>query len=109
MYLQGNEMARTLFETCFAAFEYLRVNTISAKNVSYTDYTSFNWVGLPDFHLMQDPSEYGTRTHHTDMDIYEAVLEDDVKLSAAVVATLIYQAANRLEMILRLKLPEPEK
>lgn len=69
----------------------------------------FNWVGLPGFHLMQDPIEYRTRTHHTNMDVYEAVLEEDVKLSAAVVATLIYQAANRLEMIPRLKLPEPEK
>ncbi len=109
VYLQSNEMARTFFETCFAPFEYLGVNTISVENVSYTDHMPFNWVGLPGFHLMQDPIEYRTRTHHTNMDVYEAVLEEDVKLSAAVVATLIYQAANRLEMIPRLKLPEPEK
>ena len=109
MYLQGNEMARTFFETCFAPFEYLGVNTISVENVSYTDHIPFNWVGLPGFHLMQDPIEYGTRTRHIDMDVYEVVLEDDFKLSAAVVTTLIYQAANRLEMIPRLKLPEPEK
>ena len=32
-----------------------------------------------------------------------------VFLSAVLVATLIYQAANRLEVIPRLKLPEPEK
>ena len=64
---------------------------------------------LIDTFVIQDPIEYGTRTRHIDMDVYEVVLEDDFKLSAAVVTTLIYQAANRLEMIPRLKLPEPEK
>ena len=28
-------------------------------------------VGLPGFQFIQDPVEYGTRTHHSNMDIYE--------------------------------------
>ena len=50
-----------------------------------------------------DPAlEYGTRTHHSNMDLYERVQPDDMKWNAAVVASFAWQAAQRDE-----KLPRP--
>ncbi len=108
IYLQGNEMARSFFETGFEPFNYLGVGTISTDMVTSTDHMPFNWIGLPGFDMMQDLIEYWTRTHHTNMDVYEAVLEEDVKINAAVMTTLAWQAANREEKIPRVALPKLE-
>lgn len=108
VYLQGNEMARSFFETGLEPFAYLGVGTISPDMVTSTDHMPFNWIGLPGFDMMQDPIEYWTRTHHTNMDVYEAVLEDDVKINAAVMATLAWLAANRNEKIPRVTMPTLE-
>ncbi len=103
--LQRNELARDFFEACFAPFEQYNPMAVSVDAVSYTDHIPFDWVGLPAFDFIQDLIEYRTRTHHTNMDVYEAVIEEDVKYNAAIIAVLLYQAANRDEMIPRLELP----
>jgi carboxypeptidase Q len=38
-----------------------------------TDSTSFSWIGLDGIGFMQDPLEYGSRTHHSNMDLYDRV------------------------------------
>lgn len=110
LYLQGNEMARAFFSDNLTPFNYLGVNTITSEMVSYTDHISFNLIGLPGFDMIQDPIEYWSRTHHTNMDVYEAVIEEDVKINAAVLTVLALAAANRDEKIPRMPLPKvPEE
>jgi len=36
---------------------------------------SFDRVGLPGFQFIQDEIEYGTRTWHSTMDVYDRALE----------------------------------
>ena len=74
----------------------------TSRNVGGTDSTSFNNAGLPGIGFAQDSIEYNSHTHHTNLDTYERVIEDDVKASAVVVATLLYQLAMRDEMLPRL-------
>ncbi|MEO7272727.1 MAG: M20/M25/M40 family metallo-hydrolase [Vicinamibacterales bacterium] len=74
----------------------------TSRNVGGTDSTSFNNAGLPGIGFAQDSIEYGSHTHHTNLDTYERVIEDDVKASAVAVATLLYQLAMREEMLPRL-------
>ena len=74
----------------------------TSRNVGGTDSTSFNNAGLPGIGFAQDSIEYNSHTHHTNLDTYERVIEDDVKDSAVVVATLLYQLAMRDEMLPRL-------
>jgi carboxypeptidase Q len=45
--------------------------------------------------------ETNPHTAHTNMDVYDHVLEDDLKQSAAVAASFIYQAAMRNEKLPR--------
>ena len=50
------------------------------------------------------------RTHHTNLDNYERIIEDDVKASAIAIAATLYQLAMRDEMLPRLpaaQMPPP--
>jgi hypothetical protein len=78
----------------------------SSRNVGGTDSTSFNNAGLPGIGFAQDSIEYNSHTHHTNLDTYERVIEEDVKASAVTVATLLYQLAMRDEMLPRFSTSE---
>ena len=74
----------------------------TSRNVGGTDSTAFNNAGLPGIGFGQDPIEYNTHTHHTNLDSYERVIEDDAKASAIAIAATLYQLAMRDEMLPRL-------
>jgi carboxypeptidase Q len=74
-----------------------------------TDSTSFSWIGLNGIGFMQDPLEYGTRTHHSNMDLYDRVQKGDVMQGAMLEAWFAYNAATRPEMLPRIETPDPLK
>jgi hypothetical protein len=74
-----------------------------------TDSTAFTWIGLNGVGFQQDPLEYGTRTHHSNADLYDRVQKDDVMQGAMVEAWFAYNAATRAEMLPRIPTPEPLK
>jgi hypothetical protein len=69
---------------------------------------SFDAVGLPGFQFVQDEVEYDTRTHHSNMDVYERLQPFDMMKNAVIVATYVYQTANRDEKLPRKPLPKPQ-
>jgi hypothetical protein len=73
----------------------------TSRAIGGTDSTSFNSAGLPGIGFQQDPIEYSTHTHHTNLDTYERVIEDDVKKAAVIVASTIYHLSMRDEMLPR--------
>jgi hypothetical protein len=94
----------------FAEWGVAGANTTSSRAVAGTDSTSFNNAGLPGISLGQDPIEYGTMTHHTNLDTYERIIPDDVKKDAAIVAAGVWHVANRDQMLPRFpkdKMPAP--
>jgi len=62
---------------------------------------------LPGFQFIQDPLEYFTDSHHSSMDLYERVQSDDLMKNAVIIASFVYQAANREELLPRKPLPKP--
>ena len=68
---------------------------------------SFNAVGLPAFQFVQDPMEYDTRTHHSNMDVYDRVQPGDLMQSSAIMAAFVYNTAMRPEMLPRIPMPKP--
>ncbi|QMV17423.1 M28 family peptidase [Granulicella sp. 5B5] len=74
-----------------------------------TDSTSFSWIGLDGIGFMQDPLEYGSRTHHSNMDLYDRVQKDDVEQGSMIEAWFAYNAATRPDMLPRIPTPEPTK
>ena len=106
IYLQENEAARPAFEKWMAPFQSMGMTTLATRGVGGTDHVAFDEVGLPGFQFIQDPIEYETRTHHTNMDVYERVQEADLKQMAVIVASFAYMAANADQMIPRKPLPK---
>jgi hypothetical protein len=101
IYLQENAAARPIFHSWFEPFSDLGATTCSMRNTSGTDHLAFDAVGLPGFQFIQDPAEYSTRTHHSNMDVYERIQRDDMMQNAVIVAAFVYHAAMRDEMIPR--------
>jgi hypothetical protein len=60
---------------------------------------SFIRAGIAGFNPVQDYVDYDTRTHHTNMDTYERVKEQDLKQNAIVLASFAYHAAMRTERL----------
>ena len=74
-----------------------------------TDSTSFSWIGLNGIGFQQDGLEYGTRTHHSNADLYDRVQKDDVMQGSMIEAWFAYNAATRPNMLPRIPTPEPLK
>jgi carboxypeptidase Q len=100
----GPASAATLLRQTLAPFQDLGVVGASAtrsRTVAGTDSTAFNNAGLPGVGFGQDPIEYNSHTHHTNLDNYERIVESDVRSSAIVIAATLYQLAMRDEMVPR--------
>ncbi|HEY2841995.1 MAG TPA: M20/M25/M40 family metallo-hydrolase [Bryobacteraceae bacterium] len=108
IYLQGNDAMRPIFQAWLKPLEDLGAATISIRNTGGTDHQSFDAVGLPGFQFIQDELEYNARTHHSNMDVYDRVQRADMAQMAAVVASFVYDAATRDEMLPRKPLPKPQ-
>lgn len=107
IYLQQNEPERPIFEQWFAAIKDLTPGTITIRNTGGTDHQSFDAVGLPGFQFIQDPLDYDSRTHHSNMDVYDRVQQADIEQMAIIEAYFVYNAATRPDKLPRKDLPAP--
>ena len=111
----GPPTAAEVVRRALKPFEDLGVfgaSVTTSRAVGGTDSTAFNNAGLPGIGFGQDPIEYNTHTHHTNLDNYERVIDEDVRASAVVIAATLYQLAMRDEMLPRLaaaQMPPPPK
>ncbi|HJZ79427.1 MAG TPA: M20/M25/M40 family metallo-hydrolase [Pyrinomonadaceae bacterium] len=101
VYLQGNENVRPIFSAWLGPFRDMGAATLTSAGIYATDHNSFDAVGLPGFQFIRDFMENNPRTAHTNMDVYEHVLSDDLKQSAVIAAAFIYQASMRDEKLPR--------
>ncbi|MFN0280106.1 MAG: M20/M25/M40 family metallo-hydrolase [Pyrinomonadaceae bacterium] len=102
IYMQGNNGVRDIFRKWFEPFKDIKwfaadkdmsANTLTLANTGGTDHLAFDAIGLPGFQFIQDEIEYGTRTHHSSMDVFDRIQADDVKQISIIVAAFVYQAA----------------
>jgi hypothetical protein len=73
----------------------MNASTLTLDNTGGTDHLSFDAIGLPGFQFIQDGIDYDTRTHHSNMDVFDRVQEGDVKQASAIMAAFAYDAAMR--------------
>ena len=114
VHLQENEAVAPIFEAWMKPFKDLGMTTLTMRNTGGTDHLSFDAVGIPGFQFIQDPIEYETRTHHSNMDVYDRLQPEDLKQIAVIVAGFVYDAAMREQMLPRKPIEkalprEPEK
>jgi Zn-dependent M28 family amino/carboxypeptidase len=106
--LQQNAAVGPIFKQWMEPLKDVGVTTIALRNTGGTDHLSFDAVGVPGFQFIQDPLDYSSRTHHSNMDTYERLQADDLAQAAFVEAVFVYNAAMRDQMLPRKPFPHPE-
>ena len=114
VYVQENAAVAPIFQEWMKPFKDLGMDTLTMSNTGGTDHLSFDAVGIPAFQFIQDPLDYETRTHHSNMDVYDRLEPEDLKQAAVIVAGFVYDAAMRDQMLPRKSIEkslprEPEK
>jgi hypothetical protein len=94
VYMQGNEAVRPLFRRWLEPFRDLDAETLTISNTGGTDHQSFDAIGLPGFQFIQDPLDYGSRSHHSNEDVLDRIQPDDLKQAAVILAAFAYDAAT---------------
>jgi len=106
VYLQGNEAVAPIFQQWMEPFKNMGMTTLTIRNTGGTDHQSYDAVGLPGFQFIQDEVEYDSRTHHSNMDMYERIQPNDMMRNAVIVASFAYNTANRDEKLPRKPSPK---
>jgi hypothetical protein len=106
--MQGNDALRPIFTEWMKPFSDIGATVVSNRFSGSSDHVPFDNVGLNGISFIQDPLEYPTRTHHSNMDVYDRVQGSDLAQMAAIVAWFVYNTANREEMLPRVPLPKPQ-
>ncbi|MBX9929219.1 MAG: M20/M25/M40 family metallo-hydrolase [Gemmatimonadaceae bacterium] len=101
VYQQMNAGVGPVFRAWMAPFAERGMKTTTLQNTGGTDHQAFDPLGIPGFQFIQDGLEYNTRTHHSNMDTYERIQADDMKHNAAVVASFVWQTAQREALLPR--------
>jgi carboxypeptidase Q len=108
VYLQENAAIAPIFQQWIEPLKDLGVSTITLRNTGGTDHEAFDGIGIPAFQFIQDPLDYGSRSHHSNMDTYERLSPGDLAQAAVVEAIFVYNTAMRDLMLPRKPLPHPE-
>jgi hypothetical protein len=101
VYLQENLLVKPIFEAWMKPLNDLGVETLAPGNTSGTDHLSFDRAGLNGWQFIQDRIDYRPLRHHTNMDVVDGVIPEDVMVNAVVMATFVYHAAMRDELLPR--------
>lgn len=101
IYLQGNNAVAPIFRAWVEPLRDLGVSHVTIRNTGGTDHQSFDGVGLPGFQFIQDPLEYSSFTHHSNMDTYERLQPDDMRKNATIAAIFAFLTANRDDLLPR--------
>ncbi len=95
IFLQGNDAARPVFEAWMRPFHDVGMSWIVPGNTGGSDHMAFLEVGLPGFQFIQDDLEFFNVTFHTNMDVYDRLVADDLKQASAILASFAYHASMR--------------
>jgi len=106
VYLQGNAAVGPIFQSYLEPFKDLGATTVTINNTGGTDHQSFDGVNIPGFQFIQDGMDYNTRTHHSNQDTYDRLVEDDLKQASTIVASFVYHTAQRADMLPRKEAPK---
>jgi len=86
IHLQENIQLKPIFEELIKPFEDLGMTHVITRSTGGSDHGALDYIGIPSFQFIQDPLDYGTRIHHTNMDVYDHLIPEDLMQSAVIMA-----------------------
>jgi len=105
IYTEGNFAVVPILREWLSPFASLGASTVVAEPTGGTDHVFLSRLGLPAFQFIQDPLDYETRVHHTDLDTFDHLRPQDLRQAAVVLATVLMAAANMDKPLPRKMLP----
>lgn len=105
IYAEGNLNVVPIFREWLGPFASMGVTAVVAEPTGGTDHMFLSRLGLPAFQFIQDPLDYESRVHHTDLDTYDHLRIEDMKQAAVVLATVLVAAADADKPLPRKPLP----
>lgn len=109
IHTEGNLAAVAPLKEWLAPFASMSANAVVATPTGGTDHVFLSRLGLPAFQFIQDPLDYDTRVHHTDLDTYDHLRIEDLKQAAVILASLLVDAANADKPLPRKPVPTEPK
>ena len=79
LYAEDNPAVVPIFKAWLAPFAAFGADNVAMGRTGATDHWSMPQVGAPGFQFIQDPLDYGSRTHHTSADTYDHLKADDMR------------------------------
>jgi hypothetical protein len=94
IYAENNPAAVPIFREWFAPFQAMGASTVAMRPTQSTDHYFFQSIGLQGFQFIQDPLDYGSRLHHTNVDTFDHLQGDDLRQASIIMASFLLNAAN---------------
>jgi len=94
IYAENNFAAIPMLRTWLAPFDSLGASKVVAQPTGSTDHEMMARLGLPAFQFIQDPLDYGSKVHHTNLDTFDHLRTEDLRQAAVILATVLLQAAE---------------
>jgi hypothetical protein len=109
LYTEGNLAVATTLRDWLAPFAGMDATSVVAAPTGGTDHVFLSRIGLPAFQFIQDPLDYGSRVHHTDLDTFDHLRPDDLRQASVILAAVLLDAANSEQALGRKPLPTEPK
>ncbi len=105
IYAEGNLGAVPILTDWLAPFRSMGAGKVVAQTTGGTDHVYLQAIGLPAYQFIQDPLDYSSRVHHSNLDTLDHLRGDDLRQAATVMAGMLFQAANSDKELPRQSLP----
>ena len=105
IYSEGNLGAEKLLKEWLSPFDMLGADKLVVSKTGGTDHVFMQAIGLPGYQFIQDPLDYDSRVHHSNLDTVDHMRADDMRQAAVVMAGMLWQAANSDKELPRAVLP----
>ena len=102
IYTEGNTAVAPIFREWLGPFASMGATRVVARPTGGTDHVLMQSVGIPAFQFIQDPLDYGSRVHYSSVDTYDHMKIADLKQATVVMASFLWQAAERAEPLPRM-------
>ncbi|MBS0473928.1 MAG: M20/M25/M40 family metallo-hydrolase, partial [Proteobacteria bacterium] len=105
IYAENNLAAEPMLKKWLSPFDGMGASRVVTSKTGGTDHVFMQAIGLPGYQFIQDPLDYESRVHHSNLDTVDHLRGDDLRQAATIMAAMLLQAANSDKDLPRQPLP----
>ena len=107
IHAENNFDVMPIFREWLAPFASMGASTVVVQSLGGSDHVDFQSLGLPAFQFIQEPLDYFSRLHHSNLDTYDHLVSGELRQNAVILAAILLMAAERDAALPRKPLPTP--